>query len=91
MPDMLGGSGSIMAMIASLKLNNRKRISYFVAQKNQKRVVVVYRKISKISPEERRKWILKYRLQKEERRIKDLAALDFSAMIVFLCLFFLWP
>ena len=91
MTDMLGGSGSIMAMIASLKLNNRKRISYFVAQKNQKRVVVVYRKISKISPEERRKWILKYRLQKEERRIKDLAALDFSAMIVFLCLFFLWP
>ena len=88
---MLGGSGSIMAMIASLKLNNRKCISYFVAQKNQKRVVVVYRKISKLSPEERRKWILKYRLQKEERRIKDLAALDFSAMIVFLCLFFLWP
>lgn len=88
---MLGGSGSIMAMIASLKLNNRKRISYFVAQKNQKRVVVVYRKISKLSPEERQKWILKYRLQKEERRMKDLAALDFSAMIVFLCLFFLWP
>lgn len=86
---MLGGSGSIMAMIASLKLNKRKRISYFVAQKNQKRVVVVYRKISKLSPEERQKWILKYRLQKEERRMKDLAALDFSAMIVLLCLFFL--
>lgn len=85
---MQGGSGAILAMIASLKLNKRQRISYFKARKNRAGVKVVFRKISKLSPEEKQKWILKFRHEKEFRNLKDYIALDMTLIFTAFVLYF---